>query len=63
VLARRDRRRHLHDRRRRSCPASGHLDEPARSPGCRSPSVGLVSCHRRGSGNAAQRGKCCLKGH
>jgi IS605 OrfB family transposase len=41
VPARRDRRRHLHDRRRRSCPASGHPDEPARSPGCRSPSVGL----------------------
>jgi IS605 OrfB family transposase len=36
--ARRDRRRHKHDhRRRRSCLASGHLDEPACSPGCRSP--------------------------
>jgi IS605 OrfB family transposase len=41
VPARRDRRRHLHDdrRRRRSCLASGHPpDEPA-SRGCRSPRV------------------------
>jgi len=40
VPARRDRRRHLHDqRRRRSCLASGHPpDEPA-SGGCRSPRV------------------------
>jgi IS605 OrfB family transposase len=42
VPARRDRRRHLHDqRRRRSCLASGHPDEPACSPGCRSPDTGL----------------------
>jgi IS605 OrfB family transposase len=41
VPARRDRRRHLHDqRRRRSCLASGHPAEPAHSPGCRSPGVG-----------------------
>jgi len=38
--ARRDRRRHLHDqRRRRSCLASGHPYEHACSPGCRSPRV------------------------
>jgi IS605 OrfB family transposase len=42
VPARRDRRRHLHDqRRRRFCLASGHLDEPACSPGCRSADTGL----------------------
>jgi putative transposase len=41
VPARRDRRRHLHDsRRRRSCLASGHPDEPASSSGCRSSGVG-----------------------
>jgi len=40
--ARRDRRRHQHDdRRRRSCLASGHPDEPACSPGCRSPDTRL----------------------
>jgi transposase len=39
VPARRDRRRHPHDQRRRSCLASGHPpDEPA-SRGCRSPRV------------------------
>jgi hypothetical protein len=38
--ARRDRRRHLHDwRRRRSCLASGHPDELSNSLGCRSPRV------------------------
>ena len=37
VPARRDRRRHLHDqRRRRSCLASGHPQDPAVSLGCRS---------------------------
>jgi IS605 OrfB family transposase len=41
VPARRDRRRHLHDQRRRSCLASGHPDEPACSPGRRSPHTGL----------------------
>lgn len=38
VPARRDRRRHLHDRRRdRSCLASGHPRDPGVSIGCRSP--------------------------
>jgi IS605 OrfB family transposase len=38
VPARRDRRRHLHDRRRlRSCLASGHPTDHQRSVGCRSP--------------------------
>jgi IS605 OrfB family transposase len=36
VPARRDRRRHLHDRRRRSCLASGLSSEHACSPECRS---------------------------
>jgi IS605 OrfB family transposase len=47
VPARRDRRRHLYDqRRRRSCLASGHPDQHQRSAGCRSPhaSVKLASC-------------------
>jgi IS605 OrfB family transposase len=43
VPARRDRRRHLHDQRRRhrSCLASGHPAESACSPGCRSSDAGL----------------------
>lgn len=41
VPARRDRRRHLLDRRSRSCLASGLPDEHHRSSGCRSPGVGL----------------------
>ena len=36
VPARRDRRRHLHDQRRRSCPAPGHPAAPAVAAGCRS---------------------------
>jgi IS605 OrfB family transposase len=36
VPARRDRRRHLHDRRRRSCPAPGHPAAPMAAAGCRS---------------------------
>jgi IS605 OrfB family transposase len=40
VPARRDRRRHLHDqRRRRSCLASGHPQDDPVSSGCRSPRV------------------------
>jgi transposase len=40
VPARRDRRRHLHDqRRRRSCLASGHPEDHPVSLGCRSPCV------------------------
>jgi IS605 OrfB family transposase len=40
VPARRDRRRHLHDqRRRRSCLASGHSSDDPASGGCRSPCV------------------------
>jgi Putative transposase DNA-binding domain len=39
VPARRDRRRHLHDRRRRSCLASGHRQDNPGSRGCRSPCV------------------------
>jgi IS605 OrfB family transposase len=39
VPARRDRRRHLHDRRRRSCLASGHPPDDPESGGCRSPCV------------------------
>jgi putative transposase len=40
VPARRDRRRHLHDQRRRSCLASGLPDTPYASSGCRSSGVG-----------------------
>jgi IS605 OrfB family transposase len=36
VPARRDRRRHLHDQRRRSCLASGHPPDDPASRGCRS---------------------------
>jgi IS605 OrfB family transposase len=39
VPARRDRRRHLHDQRRRSCLASGHPPDDPVSSGCRSPCV------------------------
>jgi putative transposase len=39
VRARRDRRRHLHDQRRRSCLASGHPPDDPASGGCRSPRV------------------------
>jgi IS605 OrfB family transposase len=39
VPARRDRRRHLHDARRRSCLASGHPPDDPASGGCRSPRV------------------------
>jgi IS605 OrfB family transposase len=52
--------RHLHDRRR-SCLASGHPSNHPVSAGCRSlrPRPGAW----RGSSNAAQQGKRCLKGH
>jgi putative transposase len=40
VPARRDRRRHLHDRRRRSCPAPGHPAAAAVAAGCRSSAAG-----------------------
>jgi len=39
VPVRRDRRRHLHDQRRRSCLASGHPPDDPVSLGCRSPRV------------------------
>jgi putative transposase len=52
--ARRDRRRHLHDRRRRrSCLASGHPDEQGHSFGCRSSGTSLLAV-RRGSSDATQ---------
>jgi transposase len=40
VPARRDRRRHQHDRRRRSCPAPGHPAAAAVAGGCRSSATG-----------------------
>jgi putative transposase len=40
VPARRDRRRHLHDQRRRSCPAPGHPAAAAVAAGCRSSAAG-----------------------
>jgi IS605 OrfB family transposase len=54
VPARRDRRRHLHDqRRRRSCPAPGHPAAPV--CGCRVSLAGrgVVSCGWRGSDSVA----------
>jgi IS605 OrfB family transposase len=61
VPARRDRRRHLHDqRRRRSCLASGHLGGSCRR-------VSLVSCQNlmaRDEDRAVlPKGRPCLKGH
>ena len=63
VPARRDRRRHLYDRRQRSCLASGHPDDPSRSSGCRSSGAGVNPRARRGSGRVASLGERCLKGH
>jgi IS605 OrfB family transposase len=54
--ARRDRRRHLHDdRRRRSCLASGHPPDDPVSRGCRSPRDPRPGAWR-GSRSAAQQG-------
>lgn len=62
VPARRDRRRHLYDRRHRSCLASGHPDDPSRSSGRRSSGAGVDPCARRGSSRVALSGERCLKG-
>ena len=63
VPARRDRRRHLHDRRRQSCLASGHPDDLSRSSGSRSSGAGFDPRARRESSRFAQLGERCLKGH
>jgi IS605 OrfB family transposase len=61
VPARRDRRRHLNDDRRRSCLASGHPPEDPASRGCRSPRVpDLAPGEDQATPPNAQ---CCLKGH
>jgi putative transposase len=62
VPARRDRRRHLYDRRRRSCPAPGHPAAIA-AAGCRSSGEKLAFLVWRGSGSTAQQGARGLKGH
>jgi putative transposase len=51
VPARRDRRRHLHDRRRRPCPAPGHPAAAAVAGGCRSSAAG--SCPAAGEDQTA----------
>jgi hypothetical protein len=64
VPARRDRRRHLHDRRRqRSCLASGHPADQQRSSGCRS--LRATPDPAPGEDQATQPywGDRCLKGH
>jgi IS605 OrfB family transposase len=60
--ARRDRRRHLHVRRRRSCLASGHPPGDPGSGGCRSPCVPDLA-PGEDQATAPNRGKRCLKGH
>jgi IS605 OrfB family transposase len=60
--ARRDRRRHLHDRRRRSCLASGHLLDDRASRGCRSSSVGLYPAPGEDQA-ASPTGQALLEGH
>jgi IS605 OrfB family transposase len=61
VPARRDRRRHLNDGRRRSCLASGHPPDDPASRGCRSPRVpDLANGEDQATPPNAQ---CCLKGH
>jgi IS605 OrfB family transposase len=61
VPARRDRRRHLNDDRRRSCLASGHPPDDPASRGCRSPRVpDLAPGEDQATPPNAQ---CCLKGH
>jgi IS605 OrfB family transposase len=61
VPARRDRRRHLNDDRRRSCLASGHPPDDPASRGCRSPRVpDLANGEDQATPPNAQ---CCLKGH
>jgi IS605 OrfB family transposase len=61
VPARRDRRRHLDDDRRRSCLASGHPPDDPASRGCRSPRVpDLANSEDQATPPNAQ---CCLKGH
>jgi IS605 OrfB family transposase len=62
VPARRDRRRHLHDqRRRRSCLASGHLRAHSGACRCRSPDATLP-CKRRGSSSVTHQGHTLLEG-
>jgi hypothetical protein len=64
VPARRDRRRHLHDqRRRRSCPAPGHPAAAAVAVWVSLVICRVVSCGWRGSDGVAQPSKRCLKGH
>jgi hypothetical protein len=62
VPARRDRRRHLHDQRRRqSCLASGHLCAHSGTCRCRSPHA-TFPCKRRGSSSVTHQGHTLLEG-
>jgi IS605 OrfB family transposase len=64
VPARRDRRRHLDDqRRRRSCLASGHPPASHRGRGCRSPDAGLSSATGEDQATLPNRAHVALKGH
>jgi Putative transposase DNA-binding domain len=60
--ARRDRRRHLHDQRRRSCLAPGHPPASHGTLGCRSSHEGLHPGCGEDQAAPLQRERC-LKGH
>jgi IS605 OrfB family transposase len=62
VPARRDRRRHLYDARRRSCLASGHPPDDRASGGCRPPRVPDLT-PGEDQATRAYGGARCLKGH
>jgi IS605 OrfB family transposase len=63
VPERRDRRRHRHDDRRRSCLASGHPAKPTCPPGCRSSRAGVDPATGEDHAALPERAERCLKGH
>jgi transposase len=63
VPARRDRRRHLHDRRRRSCLASGHPHPHPGGHGCRSSDVPASPVSGEDQAASPNPGTRYLKGH
>jgi IS605 OrfB family transposase len=63
VPARRDRRRHLHDRRRRSCLASGHPHPHHGGHGCRSSDASASPVSGEDQAASPNPGKRYLKGH
>jgi hypothetical protein len=60
--ARRDRRRHLHDQRRRSCLASGHAQAPHWAGGCRSSRAEVDVALGEDQGALPNGAERCLKG-